>query len=620
MKEGVVGILGYYSIAVRPKSAAWSKSNYKPTKTNKVYPKRTLLKGIGLNCKRKDSLKYYAELASKLAEDGRLEDFLMIAESIPVAASSSSFASLVDVDLVSSGVSRLLQQGCFPIALRVLTCLDQLGFDVSLLFRRPDAILSLRHSLLHHPHLDQLLLFIHTLQGFNLAIQELVDLSGILRLCVNKRNPSAAIRICHIFPHSQMIFCTIILEFGKKRDLPAALTVFEASKQSLGSPNMFAYRTIIDVCGLCGDYMRSRSIYEELLARKFVPNVYVYNSLMNVNACDLRYSLQVYKQMKRLGVRADLASFNILLKSCCLAARVDLARDIYKEVQRLEAMGALKLDVFTYSTIIKVFADSKMWHMALNVKDDMLSAGVTPNTVTWISLISATANAGLVEQTICLFEEMLFAGCSPNAQCFNILLHACVESCQYDRAFRLFQSWKVNGCHETDRENGGDKHCRTGIDNADGNCVTNIPYQTFVPHSSRLPLRVPFKPTTSTYNTLMKACGTDYYRAKGLMDEMKKMGLSPNNISWSILIDICGSSGNVEGALQILRCMQEGGIQPDVITYTTAIKVCIESKNIRYAFLLYAEMKRYQIKPNMVTSLCLPLSLPFLLKINMRKS
>lgn len=87
--------------------------------------------------------------------------------------------------------------------------------------------------------------------------------------------------------------------------------------------------------------------------------------------------------------------------------------------------------------------------MALNVKEDMLSAGVMPNTVTWSSLISACANAGLVDKAIQLFEEMLLAGCEPNSQCFNILLHACVEACQYDRAFRLFHSFKSNKVQET---------------------------------------------------------------------------------------------------------------------------------------------------------------------------
>lgn len=71
-------------------------------------------------------------------------------------------------------------------------------------------------------------------------------------------------RYARYFPNAHILFCSIILEFGKKGDLVSALNVFEASKQDMGSPNMYIYRTIIDVCGLCSDFLRSRSIYEVL--------------------------------------------------------------------------------------------------------------------------------------------------------------------------------------------------------------------------------------------------------------------------------------------------------------------------------------------------------------------
>lgn len=189
-----------------------------------------------------------------------------------------------------------------------------------------------------------------------------------------------------------------------------------------------------------------------------------------------------------------------------------------------------------------------MWQMALKIKQDMLSAGVAPNVVTWSSLISACANAGLVDQAIQLFKEMLQAGCEPNVQCCNIILHACVEARQYDRAFRLFRSWKENGLQKDDY--GRNAENNMGANLRLGN-FAGVPNSTSSSSLEQFSIRAPFIPTTSTYNTLMKACGTDYYRAKALMDEMKTMGLSPNHISWSILIDICGGSGNVQGALQV---------------------------------------------------------------------
>ncbi|ESW34706.1 hypothetical protein PHAVU_001G174000 [Phaseolus vulgaris] len=361
-------------------------------------------------------------------------------------------------------------------------------------------------------------------------------------------------------------------------------------------PNMYMYRAIIDACGLCRDYMKSRYIYEDLLNQKITPNIYVFNSLMNVNAHDLSYTLNLYQNMQNLGLKPDMTSYNILLKGCCVAGRVDLAQDIYRELKHLESVGQLKLDVFTYSTIIKVFADARLWQMALTIKQDMLSAGVSLNIVAWSSLINACAHAGLVEQAIQLFEEMLLAGREPNTQCFNIILNACVEACQYDRAFRFFHSWKGKkmlgsfgeGCNNNTRQE--------LVHN-----VTTVPNGISNSHILSFAERFPFTPTTTTYNILLKACGTDYYHAKALIKEMETVGLSPNQISWSTLIDICGASANVEGAIEILKNMGDAGIKPDVIAYTTAIKVCVESKNFMQALALYKEMKSYHIRPNLIT-------------------
>ncbi|XP_009776250.1 pentatricopeptide repeat-containing protein At5g02830, chloroplastic [Nicotiana sylvestris] len=550
------------------------------------------------------SLKYYAELASKLAQDGRFNDSLMIAESVVVSGvNAAEFAALLNAKIVSDGIVRLLEEGKLKSVVELLTGAQKLGIEPLKLFdgAAMNALSRECRRTMECGEIEEVVSLMETLKGCGMPIKDLVKPSEVIRLCISQRKPNTAVRYAHIFPHVDIMFCTVILEFGKKGDLASALTVFEASKQNQDTPNLYVYRTIIDVCGLCGDYLKSRSIYEGLIASKFTPNIYVFNSLMNVNACDLSYTLDIYKQMQKLGVPADLTSYNILLKSCCLATRVDLAKEIYGELKQLEIAGTLKLDVFTYSTLIKVFADAKMWQMALKIKRDMLSAGVIPNIVTWSSLISACANAGLVDQAIQLFEEMLQAGCEPNSQCYNILLHACVEACQYDRAFRLFRSWKEQALQKENCEDLGSNTDNT-IDLSPTLMVSgSIPNCTSASPHGHFSKRIPFRPTTSTYNILMKACGSDYYRAKALMEEMKKVGLSPNHISWSILIDICGGSGNVEGALQILRSMREAGIQPDVVTFTTIIKVCVETKDFKSAFSLFAAMKRYQIKPNMVT-------------------
>ncbi|XP_040947134.1 pentatricopeptide repeat-containing protein At5g02830, chloroplastic isoform X4 [Gossypium hirsutum] len=531
---------------------------------------------------RRDSpLKYYADLASKLAEDGRLEDFSMTVEMVVASGvNASRFASMLSVELVSKGIASSVQEGKVKSVVQVLRKVEKLGVAPLKLVNEfgLDSLKREFQRILGSGEVEEAVDLLEALRGFQFTIKELVNPSYIVKICVDKRNLNLAIRYSCLLPHAHMLFCSIICEFGKKRDLASALTAYEASKKNLSGPNMYLYRAIIDTCGLCGDYMKSRNIYKDLVNQRVTPNIYVFNSLMNVNAHDLGYTLDLYKDMQ----------------ACCLAHRVDLAQDIYNEVKDLESTGVLKLDVFTYCTIIKIFADARLWQMALKIKEDMLSTGVTPNTVTWSSLINACAHAGLVVQAFQLFEEMILSGCEPNSQCCNVLLHACVEASQYDRAFRLFRSWTGS------QEGNIDSMLSKKQVNSISSVSTTSNYITTL-HNPSSVKKFSFKPTTATYNILMKACGTDYYHAKALMNEMKSVGLSPNHVSWTILIDICGGSGNVEGAIQILKTMYVTGIKPDVVAYTTAIKVCVESKRLKLAFSLFEEMKRYSVQPNLVT-------------------
>lgn len=430
---------------------------------------------------------------------------------------------------------------------------------------------------------------VEALARYGFYVQDIVNPMDVLKIFVKQRDPDIAIRYARIFPSSQLLLCNTMEAFGKRKELKNALLIFGALKNQLGGINMFACRSIIDICGHCGSSVQARIIFEGLLADKITPNTYVFNSLMNVNAHSLSYNFSVYKHMQNLGVPPDLTSYNILLKTCCSVREFNLAQEIYEEMKKKERDGLLKLDVFTYSTMMKVFADAKMWKMASNIKEDMQANGVRLNLVTWSSLINAYANSGLVDRAIEILKEMIRDGCQPTAPCFNIILTACVKSCQYDRAFRLFYSWKESGIKislssEQKRViDGGFTFCKE------------------YPNNDSTILVVPFRPTVTTYNILMKACGTNAERAKSTMNEMRRNGLCPDLISWSILIDIYGSSQNRDGAVQALRRMQRVGMRLNVSAYTVAIKACVENKDLKLALHLFEEMKTHQLKPNLVT-------------------
>ncbi|CAI0471590.1 unnamed protein product [Linum tenue] len=387
----------------------------------------------------KSVLKYYSDLAAKLAADGRLQEFSMIIESVAaLGVDASDFVSLLALKPVGEGILQNLRDGNVGDVLEAFREVERLGVSPAKLVDEVTVELFQRECgrILKCQELPEIVEFMEILAGLGFSIKDIVQPMEIVKMCVDQRDPDMAVRYASIPPYDRMLFCTIISEFGKRKDLDSALTAYEAFMQILSSPNMYMCRAIVDVCGLCGEPMKSRLIYEGLLEKKITPNIYVFNSLMNVNAHDLTYIMHIYQNMQNLGVTADTTSHNIILKACCLAGRVDLAQDMYNTVKQLELAGTLKLDVFTYCTIIKVFADAKLWQMALKVKEDMLASGVTPNTYTWSSLISACGNA---VQTL---KDMRMAGVQPDGIAYTTAIKVCVESRNLQLAFSLFAEMK----------------------------------------------------------------------------------------------------------------------------------------------------------------------------------
>ncbi|KAK8919243.1 Pentatricopeptide repeat-containing protein [Platanthera zijinensis] len=524
-------------------------------------------------------LSHYAHLASKLVLSGRLNEFLTIAESILTsdaitAAESAGFMARIEAKFFSEGISAVISDGRLVDVLDFLGSADKLGIKPLplLVGSAIKAFEAESRRLIHQRRLEEFVRLMEILAGYGLFINDVSNPGATIKLFVEQRQPEMAVRYANLFPQFRLLVCSIIQEFGKKKDKFSATRTYKAFSENFEDITMFMHRKNIDSGGLHEVPSGSGYIYisvEGLLAKNVTPNIFIFNSLMNVNCHDLSYTLNVYSHMQILGVTADMTSYNILLKACHKSRRVDLAQKIYKEAKQVALDGAFKLDIITYSTMMKVFADAEMREMAFKIKDEMRIAGMHPNVVTWSILISACSNAALIDKAVRIFEEMLLAGCEPNAHCYNSLLYACVESCQYDRAFRFFSTWKEVGFEVN--LNQGRKHV------------------------------IPFKPTVATFNILMKACGTDHFRAKALIKEMKMIGLSPNHISWSILIGIYGNSYDMKGALQALRTMRDTGIKVDVVAYTVAIKACVQNGNPRVAFSLFEEMKRYQLKPNWVT-------------------
>lgn len=328
-------------------------SKPKPKPRAKALP---LLSDVGVG-RDPAAIKYYARVASNLAGAGRLRDFLLAAEGLRAAACNDpSFAARISARLLSCGVAAAVRERGLPFMLEFfrdaervrVPVVEMLDADAS------NAVAGACRMLLEERRMVEFVEVVEALARYGFYVQDIVNPMDVLKIFVKQRDPDIAIRYARIFPSSQLLLCNTMEAFGKRKELKNALLIFGALKNQLGGINMFACRSIIDICGHCGSSVQARIIFEGLLADKITPNTYVFNSLMNVNAHSLSYNFSVYKHMQNLGVPPDLTSYNILLKTCCSVREFNLAQEIYEEMKKKERDGLLKLDVFTYSTMMKM--------------------------------------------------------------------------------------------------------------------------------------------------------------------------------------------------------------------------------------------------------------------------
>lgn len=116
------------------------------------------------------SLHYYALLASRLAQSGRLTDFLLISESILSGGPHPRFLAAISVRMVSQGIAAVLKQGGLDRVLDFMRGLERVGIRPHHFFHETSThCLALECiSLVEEGRLEEFVAAIETLSGIPL--------------------------------------------------------------------------------------------------------------------------------------------------------------------------------------------------------------------------------------------------------------------------------------------------------------------------------------------------------------------------------------------------------------------------------------------------------------------
>lgn len=211
------------------------------------------------------------------------------------------------------------------------------------------------------------------------------------------------------------------MKAGRVTDVVRMLEAMNHQKDSSSHPDHVTYTTVISAFVKAGAMDRARLVLVEM-ARIGVPaNLITYNILLKgyCHRLQIDKAEELMREMvEEARIQPDVISYNTLIDGCILVDDCAGALSYFNEMRR-RGIAPTKV---SYTTLMKAFATSGQPKLANKVFDEMLKdPRVKVDLVAWNMLVEGYCKLGLIEEAKSIIEKMKGEGMSPNVATYGSL-------------------------------------------------------------------------------------------------------------------------------------------------------------------------------------------------------
>ena len=245
----------------------------------------------------------------------------------------------------------------------------------------------------------------------------------------------------------------------------------------------------------------------------------------------LDLALFYYDQLNKNDILKDEVIYNLLLNGCSKKLDIKNLHRIYMDMIN----KGVSPNLITFNTIIDAFIRNKNTEKAFNIFNDMIEQKISPDNFTLSTLfkgINKQEHYKYLTQGVEIINKNIYP---VDIILINVLLDACIKLKDKKNFCEIFQN------------------------------IIEKKYKNI-------------SPDLITYNTFIKGCSKFRLYDKvefafnHLINNSKETNIIPNDVTFNTLIDVYISQKNMDKVLKIVNMMQQYKIFPDNYTYTTIIK------------------------------------------------
>lgn len=263
-------------------------------------------------------------------------------------------------------------------------------------------------------------------------------------------------------------------------------------------------------------------------------------------------AIEWFERMYRTGVMPDEVTYSAVLD---VYAKLGKREEVVGLYERARA-GGWQPDAVAFAVLAKMFGEAGDYDGIQYVLKEMRGLEVKPNVVVYNSLLEAMGKAGKPGLARSLFEEMVEEGLSPNEKTLTALIKIYGKARWSKDALELWERMRER----------------------------NWPMDFIL------------------YNTLLSMCadlGLEE-EAEELFEDMKRRrsGPRPDNWSYTAMINIYGSGGKPERALEMFDEMINNKIEPNVMSCTCLIQCLAKVRRVKDAVKAFNTSLERGVRPD----------------------
>ncbi|KAA6424588.1 MAG: hypothetical protein FRX49_05797 [Trebouxia sp. A1-2] len=347
----------------------------------------------------------------------------------------------------------------------------------------------------------------------------------------------------------------------------AFLGVMQSSTGHI-QPDTVTYNTVLKACCNAGQLNRAMQVFQTMIGSGVELTITTFGTLLIAGADAHDYILvqEVWAYLEQAGLEANPACINAYVQALVHQGEGSEAQKHFKHL--LGRGSRVRAPIVTINTIMAAYMKQGMFEQVQQVFDDMYTAGLQPNIMTYVTLLSSYAEVGNWQYAVQVLNHMCQTQVAivPNTLSFNhvlaALLKAATPSCTPEVRATLAES---------------------GIN------VFNLMLS-----KGRIP------PDTSTYDTLMALLTQVGAAGQALHVHQLKLqqGLPASGAGLMRIISCCSQLAQWDQAYAAWTLLQADGMQPDGPCINALLAALQAAKQWQHVVQVFQAARQTQVQPD----------------------